>query len=306
MDAPIASTSEPGTPAAEPSTPAAERSCPTAERFCPAAERLPAGALCYECRYDLVGRAPGEPCPECGLDVAASWPVEDLRACHRVYVEHVRTELGALQDAAILLGLGMACGGFVLWQVGLPERVGPGALVAGVVAIAAILLVGLGMGGSSKLLRLFRKHARSDVALGAPQRQGMRSSSRAIDVGLFVAIAAAIAASAVGTALAMGLLTVVVVLLLAGVGTMYVQGLTYAALALKRAGVATRRAMIEEAPGLLPFAAVFLLPLAAMGVMPWAWVVAWAMLGVALGAGGLALRCGRARRVLKGLAAQAA
>lgn len=287
----------------EPAAPAAERSNPTAERSHPAAERLPAGVLCYACKYDLVGRAPGEPCPECGLDVAASWPVEDLRACHRVYVEHVRQELGALQDAAILLGLGMACGGFVLWQVGLPERVGPGALVASGVAIAAILLVGLGMGGSRKLLQLFRKHARPDVALGAPLRKGMRSSSRAIDIGLLVAIGAAITASALGTALAMGLLTVVVVLLLAGVGTMYVQGLAYSMLALQRAGVAMRRTMVEEAPGLLPFAAVILLPLAAMGVMPWAWVVAWAMLGVALGAGGLALRCARARRVLKGLAA---
>lgn len=80
-------------PAAERSNPAAARLDPDAERLDPAAEPLGAGVLCYQCTYDLVGRVPGEPCPECGLDVAASWPAWDLRACHRVCVDQAYGEL---------------------------------------------------------------------------------------------------------------------------------------------------------------------------------------------------------------------
>ncbi len=57
---------------------------PVTDHEAVAAEPLPAGVPCYRCRYDLIGRVPGEPCPECGLDVAASWPVWDLHKCNLV------------------------------------------------------------------------------------------------------------------------------------------------------------------------------------------------------------------------------
>ena len=94
MDAPADSTPKPAAPAAEASN--------------PAAERLPEGALCYRCRYDLVGRAPGQPCPECGLDVAASWPVWDLRQCHPQCVDQAYSELLGVRSvlACVLVGAG--------------------------------------------------------------------------------------------------------------------------------------------------------------------------------------------------------
>lgn len=70
-----------------------------------ASERLPAGVRCYQCKYDLAGRVPGEPCPECGLDVAASWPAWDLRACHPAYIEHLRYEAVQMRRVALVLAV---------------------------------------------------------------------------------------------------------------------------------------------------------------------------------------------------------
>ena len=81
---------------------------PAPEPKAPASERLPAGVSCYGCRYDLVGRVPGEPCPECGLDVAASWPVWDLGACHPQCVDQAYSELLGVRSvlACVLVGAG--------------------------------------------------------------------------------------------------------------------------------------------------------------------------------------------------------
>lgn len=107
MDEPEHRASESAAAAAEPESPAAERPNPAAELLNPVAERLPAGVACYRCGYDLVGLAPGERCPECGLDAAASWPVWDVRACHRAYVEHLCAEAVLARRAAVLLAAAM-------------------------------------------------------------------------------------------------------------------------------------------------------------------------------------------------------
>ncbi len=62
----------------------------------PPAERLPAGARCDRCRYDLVGLAPGEPCPECGLAAPARWPVWDLAAGDAAIVRGLRARVSAI------------------------------------------------------------------------------------------------------------------------------------------------------------------------------------------------------------------
>lgn len=263
-----------------------------------AAEPLPAGTQCFRCQYDVVGRVPGEPCPECGLDVAASWPVEDLRRCHRAYVEQVHQELDALHSICAMvillcLALGVASG-LLGWPWG---RAHAEMVLLGSLMVAVIL------GGG--VIRLFfqffilaRMHPKAPHALSNRRRRTI------IEAGCIVAgagislITLAIPATAVARGL--GLIIALLCVLVAGVALLvaYTSALAYAKEALNRAGVTAKRTLLEEAPGLLPFVAIGAIPIAVLGIMPGWWLLTAAALGVALAAGGLALRCARARRVL--------
>ena len=50
-------------------------------------------ARCFGCQYNLVGRTLDEPCPECGMDAAASWPADTLANAHPILIGQLVREL---------------------------------------------------------------------------------------------------------------------------------------------------------------------------------------------------------------------
>ena len=157
---------------------------PATEPPVPAAEPLPAGALCSGCTYDLVGRAPGERCPECGLDVAASWPVWDLRACHRGYVEHVAEEFRMLHWAALTAWVVLAATLAASLAGAMEGRVGGIVAVAigvGMVAMGAVVVLPLVVWYAQRSLRA---HPNARAAPGAAERRRLRWALRFGEAGL--------------------------------------------------------------------------------------------------------------------------
>lgn len=78
--------------------------------------QLPDGALCYGCGYKLVGRTLDEKCPECGMDVAPSWPVTKQAAGHPIHLKQLRLELlwlNALAFLAMISNISLAASAIV-------------------------------------------------------------------------------------------------------------------------------------------------------------------------------------------------
>ncbi|MFI4882422.1 MAG: hypothetical protein ACIAQU_07545 [Phycisphaerales bacterium JB064] len=276
-----------------------------AELLNPVAERLPAGTACIGCGYDLVGRVPGEPCPECGLDVAASWPVQDLRRCHPVYLEHVRKELGALHGVAVMVILCCSALGVATGLLGWPWGRASGEMVLiGSLMVAVIL----GGGVPGQLIQFFkhaRGHPRAPLAMGGRRRRTIVEAGYIVIGGYASLVTLAIFATALSAAL--GLIIALMSVGVAGVAMLavYMNGLAYARETLERAGVAAKPTLVEGAPGRRPLAILLVVAIAVLGLTPHWWALTVAALGVAMVAGGLALRCARTRRVLEGLIAEA-
>ncbi|MEQ9096527.1 MAG: hypothetical protein RIE32_09715 [Phycisphaerales bacterium] len=279
---------------------------PAAARLGPDAEPLGAGVLCYQCTYDLAGLDAGGVCPECGLAIAASWPAWDLRACHRAYVERVRGELGAIRHVAGCWGILALSGAIVAWAQTMPGPWGMGEQVG---AVGALVVFGSSIGmlaSCAGLERRLRRDPNRAVLPGAATRKAVLVGAALLGAGTLAAVLVAPLASVASEDLGLLFAIVGATAWLSGGLIVHVYVLAYALQTLGRAGVRARRAMLEEAPGVLPLAGLALVPFAAFSVVHWAWVVAATLLGVALAAGGVALRCGRAQRVLDGLIAKPA
>lgn len=168
--------------------PTPEPRADAAEPVSPTAERPPAGAACCQCAYELAGLAPGGVCPECGLDISASWPATDLRQCHRVYVEHLAEEFRMLHWAALAgwvvlaATLAAAVGGALaemadgLWMV---------AMGAGMVAMGAVVVLPLMVWYARRSLRA---HPSTRMTPGASERRRLRRALLLGQVGLLAVL----------------------------------------------------------------------------------------------------------------------
>jgi hypothetical protein len=265
-------------PAAEPGTPAAERSSPPAER-------LPAGVPCYQCAYELAGLAPEGVCPECGLAIAASWPEWDLRACHRLCVEHVGRELAALQRVG--LGLLIATvGGIpaaaavlvdahgvdatVLLMVGLPG------VVVGLILVPMFLM----LAGRTMRRRPDAAGLREGDGWAAERltRSRVRTGGWLLAIGLATALPLSALAGLVGYGLAMLVGVAGVLMVSAGMASLAAGVGGLCARMRERAGHAARyrTAIVAIA---LPWAA--LLP-AMLVIQGWPPHAGWVVLGMAI------------------------
>ena len=151
-------------------------------------ESLPAGVLCVRCAYDLGGLSPDGVCPECGLDARASWPVWDLRACHRVYVEHLAEEFRmlhwvALASWVVLMATLVACLGALL-----APRVGglSGVAVVSWLASVCVLVVLPLLVWYAR--RSLRAHANTGRSPGAANRRRLRLALLVGQVGLVLVL----------------------------------------------------------------------------------------------------------------------
>ncbi|MEQ8843546.1 MAG: hypothetical protein RIB58_01730 [Phycisphaerales bacterium] len=113
---------------------------PTPEPKPDAAERLPAGVVCYQCRYDLAGLDAGGVCPECGLAIAVSWPRSGASGEARRRAQRARGRIRLVLATTIMLlvlnaSLVLAACGAVVNAVGQYAQGtfedGEGAIVAG-------------------------------------------------------------------------------------------------------------------------------------------------------------------------------
>ncbi|OAB61258.1 hypothetical protein AY599_00030 [Leptolyngbya valderiana BDU 20041] len=279
---------------------------PSAARLDPAAEPLGAGVLCYQCQYDLVGRVPGEPCPECGLDVAASWPAWDLRQCHPLYVWHVRGELLRIGAAAFIAGATLVWLAIAAFVFGGPWS---GDMAFVLVLASGMLGLGFGLfflpavGFAEKRLRQHPNHRRTP---GARLRRAMEWSMLIFGIGWLGFVTPGLIVGDAGSASGWALLAAGTVVIAVGLSVLFALALTYAGSMLERAGRRGGHGRGEAALGFGPVAGLVLLPLAVFGVISYWWVLSATLAGLAGAAGGLALRCLRARRVLKGFYAKAA
>lgn len=270
------------------------------------AEPLPARVLCYQCQYDLVGRVPGEPCPECGLDVAASWPVWDLRACHPLYVWHLRGELLRIGAAALI-----ACA-TLIW-LAMAAFVFGGPLLGDAAFVLVFVTGAIGFGFGLFFLpavgfaeRCLRRHPNPLRTPGAGLRRAMRWSMLVWGIGwLGLGVPGLLLADA-GVGSGLGLFVAGTMISAGAWSMLFALALMYAGSMLDRAGQRGGIRRAEAALGYAPLVGLALLPLAIFGVISYWWVLSATLAGLAGAAGGLTLRCVRARRVLKGFYAKAA
>lgn len=264
---------------------------------------VPAGALCARCRYELAGLEPTGVCPECGLDVATSWPAWDLRRGEPEGVEDLRAEVSVLLVLAAMVGVQASVAAVAAVIELLPVRANVrGDASAGVGVVFAIVTLGV-LYVLTGVLRVVRPNARGPVAHGNPARRAIVMGTIMAGAGMVATLVAGPVFSMFFAGVSVPLLVVAVAAWLLGLLILYGGASTHAQQTLQRAGVAERRTLLEEAPGLLPVAGIALVPIAAIGLVPWPAVWAAVLVGVALGQTALVLRCWRAQRALDGLAA---
>lgn len=263
-----------------------------------AAMPLAAGVLCYRCGYDLVDRVPGEPCPECGVDVAASWPPYALGDCHAVFLEHLGGEVGRLLGAASMgaLGAAFAAGGACVG--GLPTRADWKAMVVFALLAAAIIAGGGALGNLIRTASELRRHPNRAQTPGAATRRVLFEGVLLIAAGLFITLTLGV--MSVGVAVQFGAIVAAIgaIIVCTGLVMVYVNALDYTAQALDRAGGRRGALAWEAIVALLPLVAAPLVFPAALGMMPWWWVFAGAMAGVACALSGLSVRAWRAQRAI--------
>ena len=270
----------------------------------PAAESLPEWMVCVGCRYDLAGLPRGGVCPECGLATPAAWPVWDLRACDLAHVVSVIKGVRLVRQAAMAIALAASCGvvAAVLAIVPIP-RIDRAVLVAIAIAVAAVFAVGSGF-KMAVLNSALRVH---DAMRDAPAAASQRALAR--DAGLAGWVLLATLVLGVGLLITTFYLGIFVAaiglpLWLICVGSVCVTGSRFLGDTIERAGGSRSSMAASYAIGLLPFAGLGMLLLAMLSLVPWVWLPIATLLGVALGAGGLARRCALAQRVLRELIAE--
>lgn len=274
------------------------RKHPATEHEAVAAAPLPAGVLCYQCTYDLGGLAASGVCPECGLEIAASWPSWDLRACHRSYVEHTHREMLKLGGAAA--GLALIGGGLavlaLVWGMSIGEEVQRWVLAA--IGVEVILTFSASFNFLVKFGEASLAHPGGDHAPGTAVRRRIRVGTYVFGFGFFIAFALFVVAFMYATSFAVGLAMAAVTF--ACIGTFIaVRAIgVYSRLTLERVGGDAPPLVLERPPALLALAGVPVVPLAALDVVPWLWAAAPSLGGLALLAGGAALHANRARRSL--------
>lgn len=265
----------------------------------PAAERLPAGSACIGCRYDLAGLTPENACPECGLNVAASWPVWDLGACHRAYVDHVRAELGGLGWASALaafVALGFAVA--VALEPWTPASAPPSVLqaVSATAAMVAVILTAIPL---ARFEHRWRGHPR-------PSKELARAPRQACTIGVWVMAIGMVAMLLPGSfivpfAPALGVLiaSMGVAVMLIGAMAIYFAVMGYARLALERDGLRTPAGWRDWAWPLLILVGLLPMPLWRVATFYAWWSAALALLGASVALAVLAGRCARARAALE-------
>ncbi len=139
----------------------------------PTAEPLPAWMRCVACGYDLAGLSPGGVCPECGIQIPASWPEWDLRDCDRAHVQSLYQGIGHLRHGAVAIAMSLLCGAAAIVLANLPLRSADKHVYVGV-AIAAALVLAI---ASSVKLAMLRGRCvwRGRCALRPPRRASTRS-----------------------------------------------------------------------------------------------------------------------------------
>lgn len=263
-----------------------------------AATPLPPAALCYRCQYDLVGRVPGEPCPECGLDAAASWPPRALDHCHAVFLEHLGGEVNRVLGAAVTGVVASLCGAAGAVVAGLPTRSDWKAATAFALIAASSMLVFFALGNLAHLGRLLRSHPNRDATPGAGVRRRLMYSTWGAMGGVVLLGFLGFVAAAVW--LPLGGLVALAGTIAAFVGTAFawIHAMDYTAHVLGRANAPRPRRSWETATVLLPPAFAPLGFIALIGLMPWWWAAAGVLIGVAGACAGLASRAWRAQRVV--------
>ncbi len=270
----------------------------------PATEPLPAWMRCAGCGYELAGLPGGGVCPECGLAVAASWPVWDLRACHRGYVEHVAEEFRMVHWAALTAWVVLAATLAASVAGAMEGRVGGIVAVAtgaGMVAMGAVVVLPLMVWYAQRSLRA---HPNARLAPGAAERRRLRWALRLGQTGLLGVLLWVPAAAFGGGDVLMALLLAGAALAAVGLAWASFEAMRYANHTLGRAGRAATSAGFIAAWGFTLAA----LGLALIATLAFALDQAWR--GAAIAAGLLApatvvaLRCGRVVAVADAIAAR--
>lgn len=262
---------------------------------------IPAGVACAGCGYELAGLPRGGVCPECGLDVPASWPVWDLRRCAKPYVEHVQDELRMLNWATMAAWVVLASAAVA----GLGAALEPH---GGAVAATAMFLGLLAIAGLVPLPVLvlyawqaLRRHANDARSPGAALRRRLRWGAGIGMAGLVMALLFIAAGFLTGQSPGPAYVATTAILAVGGLGWASIEAMAYAGAILGRAG------MPGVGRGLLPgwgFALAVLAVVAAGSMFvdlgrPLALVAcSAALLGPATA---LAVRLGRARAVVDAL-----
>ncbi len=263
-----------------------------------AAQPLPAPTWCYGCGYNLAGLTSDGTCPECGLEIAASRPVWDLRRCHLVYVEHVRAELRWIGWTAAMAGFAAACLAIAAASYPIASVSGAGLDATGAMLVVGIVAVLGAAGPLSVFQRRCRTHPEAGKAItAAPRRSALMGLSIvAMGLGFVVLPGVVIANFLAGLGTIIGLVGVAVAL--AGGAVFFVAAMRYARLALERGG---RKAPARWHDWAWPM-------LALLGLVPatrclvdagFCWYAASAaFVGVAAALAALAWRCASARAAL--------
>ncbi len=200
------------------------------------ARPLPSPTWCYRCGYNLAGLRPEGVCPECGLEVAASWPVWDLTRCHRAYRDQVRAELWWIGWSAVLAGivvLGFAVSGCIALLA--PSASWSDDAHVKVLAIAA--LMGLGFTFPLAMFeRRWRRHPQPGKAMSAGPRRCYLMGLCLVAAGLCFLIfpAAVLSLYSMFFATVVWIMGAIIVVL--GCGAVYVAALRYPRLVLVRTG----------------------------------------------------------------------
>lgn len=291
-------------PTPEPKADAAEPVAPAAGRLEPTAERPPAGARCVACGYELVGLDLAGVCPECGRDVAASWPAMDLRACHRAIIAQDVDELGALFWAAFWIGFGAMAGAAALLLDPLIDGLAAEGYARGLISGGVLPGVLFGVGGLVLAARRMRRHANDHLAPGASMRGRVRASVYLLAAGAAIPLAIAAAVREAFQPLGIALAVVALVAGVLGVGIACAATFDYASHILDRAGYEASQSndAAVDAVVWIGYTAAFASALG--GYTPWWWLAVPWLVAIMLTAARATRRCGRALRVLKGLLSQ--
>lgn len=204
-------------------------------------DAIPSGIACAGCGYELAGLPREGVCPECGLDVPASWPVWDLRRCAKPYLEHVQDELRMLHWATLAAWAVLAATAMSGMSAALELHDGGtavAAMVFGLLAITALVPLPLFVGLAGGALA---RHPNTRTSPGAEERTRLRLALVIAQIGLWAVLGLALLGMFVLPRMSPVPFFAAATIALAGLGWASIEAMSYAQSTLRRASANTGR-----------------------------------------------------------------